>query len=296
MFDPKIKTLLTLVECGNYTKTANQLSLTQPAITHHMKQLEQEYQISIFYRNKKKLVPTPEGEVLIKYARRVVALTESLQQALVDVHKQVKSLTLAITPTAESNIVPLLFAQYCNEHPNIHINIITDHINNIYNKLRLYEADLAIIEGNIANPHYTSILLDTDSLCCAVSVNHPLAKKQSVTLAQLKKENLILRSAQTGTRNLFESHLLSQNETIRDFNVIMQIDSVSVIKELVVSNMGVTIISHNACRSEVRKKKLVVLPIENMNMTRQINLVYYREFRHPEILHELQKIYTAQLQ
>ena len=295
MIDPKIRTLLALVECGNYTKTAKQLSLTQPAITHHIKLLEEEFGIKIFYKNRRQLVPTPEGEVLIKYARRAYALSENLRQALSDV-SQVKSLTLAITPTAQNNIVPLLFAKYCNEHPNVHINIITDNINNIYSKLKMYEADLAIIEGNITAPHFTSILLDTDSLCAAVSVNHPLAKKQSVSLRELQHENFILRSQSAGTRSLFESHLISQNLSIHDFNVIMEIDSVVVIKELVASNMGVTIISKNACRSEVQKKKLVTLPIENMMMVREINMVYCREFRHPEILRDIQAIYTSTLE
>ena len=76
----------------------------------------------------------------------------------------------------------------------------------------------------------------------------------------------------------------------------MEIDSVVVIKELVASNMGVTIISKNACRSEVQKKKLVTLPIENMTMVREINMVYYREFRHPEILRDIQAIYTSTLE
>ena len=114
MIDPKIKTLLALVECGNYTKTAKQLALTQPAITHHIKLLEEEFGIKIFYKNRRQLVPTPEGEVLIKYARRAYALSENLRQALSDVRSQVKSLTLAITPTAQNNIVPHLFAKYCN--------------------------------------------------------------------------------------------------------------------------------------------------------------------------------------
>lgn len=296
MIDPKIKTLLALVECGNYTKTAKQLALTQPEITHHIKLLEEEFGIKIFYKNRRQLVPTPEGEVLIKYARRAYALSENLRQALSDVRSQVKSLTLAITPTAQNNIVPHLFAKYCNEHPNVHINIITDNINNIYSKLKMYEADLAIIEGNITAPHFTSILLDTDSLCAAVSVNHPLAKKQSVSLSELRNENFILRSSSAGTRSLFESHLISQNLSIHDFNVIMEIDSVVVIKELVASNMGVTIISKNACRKEVQKKKLVTLPIENMTMVREINMVYYREFRHPEILRDIQAIYTSTLE
>lgn len=295
MIDPKFETLLALMEAGTYTKAANLLGLTQPAITHHVKQLEAEYNIEIFYRNRRKLILTDEGEVILKYAKRAIALDENLKQALDDVKSSVKSLTLAITPSAQASIAPQLLAQYCNEHPLVHIKLITDNINNIDNKLKTYEVDFAIIEGRISNHHFISTLLDTDVLMVAVSAKHPLAKQSSVTLAQLKKENLILRPSQAGTRSLFESHLLSHNEDIHGFNVIMEINDVSVIKELINSNMGVTIISRSAVAPEVAKGKIVCLPIEGVNMIREINLVYYREFRHPEILRDLQNIYNANL-
>lgn len=79
MYDPKIRTLLTVVETGNYTKAAKILALTQPAVSQHIKRLGDEYGIKIFYNTKQKLKPTPEGELLIEYGRKVVALTNSLK-------------------------------------------------------------------------------------------------------------------------------------------------------------------------------------------------------------------------
>lgn len=293
MIDPKFETLLKLIEVGTYTKAANELGLTQPAITHHIKLLEAEYQIAIFYRNRRKLMLTEEGEVMVKYAKRAQALNENLLQAIKDVQNSVKSLTLAITPSAQTSIAPQLLAKYCNDHPGVHIKVITDNINHIYSKLKTYEVDLAIIEGRITHQHFTSILLDTDTLMIAVSAQHPLATQSSVTLTQLKKENFILRPANAGTRSLFESHLSSNNEDIHGFNVIMEIDDVAMIKELVIANMGITVISRSAITHEIGKGKIVCLPIEGVNMIREINMVYYREFRHPEILRDLQTIYSA---
>lgn len=74
MLDNKLRTLLTLLSVGSYTKTADALHLTQPAVSHQIKQLEQEYGIQIFRKGKKGLNPTPEGEILIKYARRSAGL------------------------------------------------------------------------------------------------------------------------------------------------------------------------------------------------------------------------------
>ena len=84
MVDVKIRTLLTLSELGSYTKTAETLSLTQPAVSHHIKLLEEEFGIHIFVKGKHKLKPTAAGEILINYARRAVALSNGVRQAIED--------------------------------------------------------------------------------------------------------------------------------------------------------------------------------------------------------------------
>ena len=291
MLDSKILTLLALDQEGSFTRAAQKLSLTQPAVSHHVRLLEEEFGIKIFYSDKKKLRPTPEGEILIKYARRAVGLSESVRKAIEDYKSSVKSLTIGITPTAEESLVPQIFAVYCNEHPHVHINILTDNIKNINTMLKSYQLDLAIVEGRISDDRFNSVLLDTDYLCLAVSPKHPLAKHKSVSLEELKKENFILRQPGAGTRNLFENHLLSRSETIKNFNVVMEIDNVTVIKELVSSNLGVTIISHKACKQDVAFGKLAVVGIENLSMTREINMIYPKDFSHLEILDEFRRLY-----
>ena len=82
MIDPKIRTLIRVIEEGSFTRAAAALHLTQPAVSHHIRQLEAEYGIPIFRPDKKELVPTPEGAVLIKYARRALALDRSARQAI----------------------------------------------------------------------------------------------------------------------------------------------------------------------------------------------------------------------
>ena len=84
MIDVKLLTLLKVNETGNYTRAAEQLSLTQPAVSQHIKQIEKELGITLFVRSGGKIRPTPEGELVIQYAERVVSLYENLQQALVD--------------------------------------------------------------------------------------------------------------------------------------------------------------------------------------------------------------------
>ncbi len=294
MIDPKIKTLLILLSLGNYTKTARLLSLTQPAVSHQIKALEEEYGINIFHKNQRKLSPTPEGEILIKYARRIVALEERARQEILDVAKEISKFNVGITTTLAEYLVSQIFATYCNQNPGVHINIVTDTINNIYNKLSDYQLDWAIVEGKIPETDYTSLLLDTDYLCLVVSPQHHLAKRKSVSLTELKEERFILRSPAAGTRLLFESHLRSRSEDISNFNIIIEIDSIRTIKELVASSLGATIITHSAIKEEVNQGQLVIIPIENLNMVREINMVHHRDFKHTRILKDIMKIYNSQ--
>lgn len=293
MFDQKVDTLLTLIREGSFTKAAKALSLTQPAVSHQIRQLEEEFGVQIFFRDKKELRPTPEGAILIKYARRAAAVYNNAKEAIEDSRSNFRRFTVAITPTVGESLVPQTLAFYCNENPDIHINIFTDTIKNIYDMLKSYETDIAIVEGHLDDSSLASVLLDTDFLCLAVSPKHPFAKKRAVTLGELKKEKLIMRSRQGNTRVLFERFLENNGESIRNYNVMMEVDNVATIKELVSRNLGITIIAHSACFEEERAKRLVMLPIENSSMIREINIVTHRDFSHPEVLEEIQKIYAS---
>lgn len=289
MVDPKIKTLLKLNELGSYTKAAQALSLSQPAVSNHIRILEQEFGIKIFIKGQKKLKPTPAGEVLIRYAHRAVALSAKVRQAIEDQQREVRSLTVGLTPTASDILVPQILATFCNNHPGVHITIVTDTIKNIDKMLQFYELDFAIVDGILNKPNYVSILMDTDYLCLVVSPQHPFAQRQSVNLQELQRENLVLRPKKAGTRKLFEGYLISHGYSIRDFNVMMEVDSVATIKELVALNLGITVISHSACREEELSGRLVVVPIENCRMVREINMIYPRDFEYVDMLNELRQ-------
>ena len=84
MFDMKVKTLLAVIEAGSYTKAAQKLNLTQPAVSHQIRLLENEFDIKIFYRSKNKLKLTPQGKILVQYARRAAAVYSNACQAIAD--------------------------------------------------------------------------------------------------------------------------------------------------------------------------------------------------------------------
>ena len=292
MIDPKLVTLLTVNELNSFTKAAQKLSLTQPAASQHVRQLEKELGVTIFVRGEGNLKLTSEGEIVIKYAKRIVSLSQNLQQSLKDERRHARKITVGITHTSESNIMVEVLAKYSSFSEGTRITIISDAINNLYMKLKTYEIDLAIVEGRITDPNFNSVMLDTDSLILAVSNKNPLSKKSMVTLNELKKENLILRLPDSGTRNLFISHLESNNVSLDEFNVILEVDNVATIKDLVRRDFGVSILARSACANELKKGKMAGLPIENLSMTREINMVYHKDFEHTDLLQNIMRIYN----
>ena len=298
MLDIKVATLLAVAQTKNFTKAAKALSLTQPAVSNHINQLEKEFGVKIFIRGKGALILTPEGEIILKYAKRMRAMYDKLKASIAEAGKYLTKLRIGITHTAESNVVAEVLAKFSNENPGVIITVITDTIKNLYAMLENYELDLAIVEGKPTNYELNSLMLDTDYLVCVVSVENPLSKKAMITLHELQKEKMILRLPKSGTVNLIVSHLASINKAIDNFNVILEVDNIATIKDLIRKNLGVSILPISTCMDELRKGKIAVLPIENLSMVRETNIVYQKDFSHTEILQDIMELYrqTAKTQ
>ncbi len=292
MIDRKVASLLAVAEEQNFTKAAERLSLTQPAISQHIKQLEEELGVLLFTRGKGAIRPTDAGETVIRYARRFNTLYERMTMAIADQEKQLTRLRVGVTHTAESNIVAEVLAEYGNLNPGIVITILTDTIKNLYDRLDNYDLDMAIVEGVTTIPSFSFILLDTDYLVCAMSNENRLSKKPMVTLNDLQNERMILRRAGSATMNLFIASLESLNRSIDEFHVILEVDNIATIKDLVRKNLGVSILPKSTCMDEVSKGKMTILPIENMSMIRETKIVYQKDFSHPRVLSDLTDLYA----
>ena len=261
-------------------------------------QISRELGAVLFVRSKGGLKLTPQGEIAVKYARRLKALDQKLHRELINVEKSITNLRIGITHTAESNLTTQVLAKCANQHSGLSITITTDTIKNLYEMLENYEIDLAIVEGSPTSSAFSSLMLDTDYLVCVMAVTHPLASHAMVTLSELKGEQMILRLPSSATRTLFESTLESINDSIENFNVTIEVDNIATIKDLVRKELGVSILPKSACMDELSKGKLAALPIENLSMVRETRIVYNRDFSHFDILQEITKTYqeTAKAQ
>lgn len=292
MVDYRLLSLLKIVETGSFTKASSQLGLSQPAVSQHVRQMEEYWNVKIFDHAHNRFTLTPEGEMIYRYAQRVAALSNNLKQALKNEREQIRSLTIGITHTAESSAIIEALAAYTNKFDKLNLKILTNTADNLYAMLRSYELDFAFVEGKTADPAFRYMMLDTDCLVLAVPPTHRLAKKKTISISQLKEERLILRLPNSNTRNLFAASLESQGLTLDEFNVAMEIDSIASIKDLIRRGFGVSILARSACLDELRKEKLAVLSVESLSMIREINIVYLRDFEHLDFLNGIVKKYN----
>ena len=290
MIDLRLTTLITVSEEKNFTRAAEKLCLTQPAVSHHIKELEEELNTQLFIRKKGEVIPTSSGEIVLNYARRILAMYDKLKQEIHD-NKQRISLKMGITHTAESNKTTEVIGTLLNKHSDISMTIISGSTTDLFQMVAYYELDFAIVDQkNNNNVNYLS--LDTDSLVCVINLDSPLINNKYITIEELKQEKLILRLPTSSTRILFDSALKNINETIDNFNVILELDNVATIKELIQRSVGVSILSKSTCMHEVKNNKLAILPIKNLSLQRNIYLIYSDHLQHIEVLNELKSIYN----
>lgn len=291
MIDIKTETLIKVSEQRNFTKAAEQLSLTQPAVSHHISQLEKELGAQLFIRNKGALMLTREGEIALKYAKKLKSMYAKMKTEISDCKTNISKIRIGVTHTSESNLVIEALAKCSNEDQSLSMTIITDTIKNLYDMLENFEIDIAIVEGKINNPDFNSLMLDTDYLVCAMSNNNPLSSHSMITIGELKKQRLILRLPSSATRLLFASTLESMNESIDNFDITLEVDNIATIKDLIRKDLGVSILPRSACIDELRKGKITVLPIENLSMIRETNIVYHKSFSHVDVLQNIARLY-----
>lgn len=291
MIDSKLITLITVADQKSFTKAADVLSLTQPAISHHIALLESEFNAKLLIRGKSEVTLTPQGELVLRYAKRIHALYQQLGIRLKDADKQISHLRVGLTHTSESNAITEALAVYGSINSNLTITIISDTVTNLYAMLENFEIDLAIVEGPVSSRRFKTLTLGDDRLSCIMNVNDPLAANSCVSLNELKNHPLILRLPRSATRQLFEASLLGANESLKDFNIAIEVDNISTIKDLIRKGLGVSVLPLSSCREDLAAKTLVERPIEKLNMSRTTSIVYLNDFSHPEILDSLLETY-----
>ncbi|MCR4950286.1 MAG: LysR family transcriptional regulator [Solobacterium sp.] len=291
MLDTKLYTLLKVAEDRNFTHAAKALNLTQPAVSQHIHALEEELGTKLFVRTGSRLNLTREGEKAVAAAKAINALYNNLKYEISESLGGIRELTIGMTHTVESNRISEILAKYAADNGRILIRIVTGTQSRIRQKLKNYEVDLAIIDGSVNDDQLETIHLDTDSFVLILSPDHPLASRQSVSLEDIMPEKLILRLPESGTGNLFRTALKEIDMDISQFNTILELDNIATIKDLVRHGYGVSVLAKSACQDDIIKNRLTALPIDQLTMKREINIVCAKDYPHSFFLNDIVSLY-----
>lgn len=289
MFDNRLESLIAVVEWGSYTKAAAKLHLTQPAVSQHIRQLEEEFGCPLFTKGQSSLRLTQEGEVVLRYAKRIKAMYGRLENRLSDLKKGRRSYYLGLTHSSEASPILLALASLSQKHKEARIKVEIGSMGKLFEKLSNYELDAAVVDGPFSEKKFSSILLDTDYLVLAMGKDHPLAQKQSVSVEDLSKEKLVLRPLKSATTTLLSSALESHGLSLNQLNVVMEIDSVAAIKDVLERTELVSVLPRSALYGHSRN--LAVRPIEALSLSREINLIFRREEKEDPLLKDFLAAY-----
>ncbi|RKD29526.1 LysR family transcriptional regulator [Thermohalobacter berrensis] len=278
MIDFKLKTFITVAKTKNFTRAADILNMTQPAISQHIKALEEYYNAKLFYKKNRQMKLTEEGKLLFKYTLKLDRLSKKAKHNLRNKTSLIKRYNVGATLTIGGYVLPEIIGKYRQKNENIDVILYVDNTENIIKKLFNGDIDLGVIEGPFNRGKVKYKKFKDDELVLAVSPLHPFAEKDFVNIEDVLQEKLILREQGSGTRQVFENHLLKAGYSLDDMNVYMEIGNITALISLVQSNLGCTVISKEAIKNSVKNNTLKVVPIKNFLITREFNFIYLDDF------------------
>lgn len=274
MMDIRMRTFLTVAKIKNFTKAGEILNLTQPAVSQHIKFLEEYYGVALIKKQGRVIDLTEAGETLFKYGKRLEVLYKSIELELKNSDGINKIYNVGATMTIGGYVLPYILGVYKNIHKNIDILLQVNNTEQVISKLLNREIHLALIEGPFNRNKFNYKKFKNDELVLAVSSKHEFCKLKSVEVKELLKGKLIFREKGSGTRKVIENKLLELGYDIEDINVHMELGSINAIKSLVEMNLGYAIISKAAIKREVELGVIKIIPIKDVKIYREFNFIY----------------------
>ena len=263
-----------LVRTGSFTKAARELHLTQSAVSHSMKVLEQQAGCRLLDRTGKKATATEAGELLLVHAERILAEMAQARVALGRLGKWGQArLRLGASTTATQYILPGVLSALLGKSPKCAITIQPGDTPEMIEALRAHKIDLAV---NLEPKRGESLefrLLFTDELQFIVSRSHPWALAGRVTREEIPKQNYILYKRQSYTSAMIEEYFRAD-----DIVLFSQLDmgNMEAIKELVKLGLGVSILASWTARKELDEGSLVALPLGRRKLRRRWGILHWQ--------------------
>ena len=244
--DSKLQTFLTLCQTMNYRIAAEQLHLSQPAVTKQIQSLEQMLQIKLFCYDGHVLHKTEACLLLERYAITQQYQFEELQLAIAD--KKRFSLRIGATKTIGDYVLIDAIKEYLSD-PSHELSLMVDNTMHLLQMLDENQLDFAVIEGAFSKTKYDSYLLRMEPFVGICAKNSPLCG-QHISVEELLKQTIVVREKGSGTRRIFEERLAAMGYELSDFYREVSISSFVAIKALVVAGIGISFLYNSVVAKE----------------------------------------------
>jgi len=270
----QLVTFLEVAKLGSFSRAGQKVFRSQSAVSAQIRQLEQEYGDRLLDRSGKDVTLTPAGRVLLGYAERLIQLRDESKLAVAD-HGSSPRGTLVIGANEATclYVLPDVFAKYCSLYPEVQLSIYRNFSYKIVEKLENGSIDVGIVTLPVKSPKLKTSPISRDQLMWMVSPQNPLAKEETVSVAEIAKQPMLV--PKTGyTRRLMDKLLRPYESTLQ---IQMELPSVGMIKSFVAAGLGVSLISTAFARDQVLAGRVKLIAPKDKELWRELGLAYRRD-------------------
>jgi DNA-binding transcriptional LysR family regulator len=270
MLDFRLRVFKSVVDNLSFTKASNELFISQPAITKHIKELESEFEVKLFNRIGNKISLTSAGNILLSYTDHIISLHNEAKFEISQLKGNLEgTLRIGASSTIAQYIIPATLAKFNVNFPDIKLSLISGNTEYIEQRLLKNEIDIGIVEGkpNKADIQYSSFL--NDELLVFTSVQNSVLTS-TISNEEFLTLPLVLRERGSGTLEIIEKSLRHYQISPKQLKILMFLGSTEAIKSFIQTGNGVGIVSRYAIEHELTN-----------NIFRQINtpgLKFHRQF------------------
>jgi DNA-binding transcriptional LysR family regulator len=265
-----------VAEQRSFRKAAEELYLTQPAVSLQVKALEEDLGVQLFDRTGTKINLTKAGIVLLKYSQQTSVL---LRQAEGDIAalsgEHAGQLALGASTTIAQYVLPRLLSEFCREHPRVHPTLISGNTEHIVDAVEKQKIALGFIEGPARSRDVKTEPFLEDELVLIASTGHELAERNSVSCSDLAATSLLMRERGSGTRHVIEMALERQGVRRSSLQIVMELDSTEAIKSAVEAGLGIGFVSRWAMATDLRLgSSFKIIDVEGLQIKREFLIAF----------------------
>lgn len=274
MFDFRIRVFHTVAKRLSFTKAAEELYITQPAVTKHIRELEAHFKQKLFERNGNKIQLTIAGKVLLRHSETLFLLYREIAIDMNELVKEQKGrLRIGASTTVSQYVLPPRLSSFRHKFRDIDLTLSSGNTEQIENALLNNEIDIGIIEGHSKNRsiQYTHFLKDEIVLVC--NINHPMASRKSLAPEELKSIPLLIREPGSGTLAVIAHALRTVGIKLSQIKTEMQLDSSESIKTYLLNSPCMAFLSIHAVRKELQHHECRIMDIEGLTIERSFYMI-----------------------